>query len=112
MVIRNELTTAKQKEESGCCREQGDFFRREGKLFFMENLYSKEKDGSCSGQVKESSKKRPWTGRAEKILLEYFSFGLPACLRPVLGSADFQDSVGFPIHCPASLLFFLKGIAV
>tara|TARA_B100000700_G_scaffold89444_1_gene100959 strand:- start:161 stop:328 length:168 start_codon:yes stop_codon:yes gene_type:complete len=54
--------------------------------------------------VKETS----WTERAEEFLLENFFLGLPASLRPVLGSADFQDSVGFLIQRPASLLFFLN----
>jgi len=44
--------------------------------------------------VKETS----WTKGAEEFLLENFFLGLPAGLRPVLGSADFEDSFGFLIH--------------
>jgi len=54
--------------------------------------------------VKETS----WTERAEEFLLENFFLGLPAGFLSVFGSADFQDSVGFLIHRPASLLFFLN----
>lgn len=64
------------------------------------------------GPSKRIVKETSWTNGSEEFLLENFSLGLSAGLRPVLGSADFEDSVGFPVHRPASLLFFSLFVTV
>jgi hypothetical protein len=68
VIIWNELldllASAKEKTESDSCREQGAFERNEDRSGFHAEFYNTDKAGSCSGQVKQLSKKRH--GRVER----------------------------------------------